>query len=188
MCIKISDWIHRVSRSHVVLSTLVIFLLFTALVLPGQSASMRMDAHDAGSPDLSFYYTAGDLYQMAKAYGETGRDAYVRMRFTFDVIWPLVYTIFLTTAISWVCRKAFAPGSLWQRANLVPIWGALLDYLENISTSLVMMRYPSHTPGVDVLAPAFTMAKWILVGGSIVLLLAGAGVRVWRWARARGKP
>jgi len=182
---KLSDWIHAVSNGWVALSTLVIFLLFTALVLPGQASKAETNARNAGSPDTSFYYTADDLYQMAEAYGEEGRRAYVEARFTFDLIWPLVYAAFLCAGISWVNRRAFEASSPWQRANLAPVLGASFDYLENVSTSLVMMRYPSETPVVDVLAAVFTMAKWIFVNGSFVLLLIGVAAGVWRWVSVR---
>ena len=182
---KLSDWMRRVSTGWVALSALVIFLLFTALVLPGQASGAGADTEAAGSPDMSFYYTIDDLYRMAEAYGEEGREAYVRARFTFDLIWPLVYTLFLSTAISWVYGKAFVSGSLWQRANLVPVLGVLLDYLENISTSVVIMRYPSPTPVVDMLAGVLTMGKWVFVGGSFALLVVGVVIGAWRWVRAR---
>ena len=181
-----SDWLHRISVSWVALTVLVIVVLFTALVLPGQASSAESGGSDAGSPDLSFFYTAEDLYRMAEAYGEQGRQDYVRVRFTFDLIWPLVYTVFLTTATSWVYGRAFAPEALWQRVNIVPVLGALLDLLENISTSVVMVRYPSPTAVVDILAPVFTMVKWVLVGTSFVLLIVGVVVGTYRWLRARG--
>ena len=182
----LSDWLHRISVSWVALTAVVIFVLFTALVLPGQASSAESDGGGAGSPDLSFFYTAEDLYRMAEAYGEEGRQSYVRVRFTFDLIWPLVYTVFLATATSWVYRRAFAPEALWQRVNIVPVLGALLDLLENISTSVVMIRYPSPTAVVDMLAPVFTMVKWVLVGTSFVLLIVGVVVGTYRWLRALG--
>lgn len=181
---RLSDWLCRISRGWVALAALVVFLLFSALVLPGQSTSAESVAGGAGSPDTSLTYNAQDLYRMAEAYGEQGRQAYIRARFTFDLVWPLVYTLCLVTAISWVFGKAFASDSLWQRANLVPLFGALFDYLENVSTSLVMYRYPNLTPVVAALAPVFTLVKWVLLGASFMLLLAGIVVAVWRWARA----
>jgi hypothetical protein len=180
---KISDWIRTISNGWVALSTLLIFLLFTALVLPAQSSRAKMETNTAGSPDMSFFYTAADLYKMADAYGEAGRVAYIRARFTFDLIWPVVYTIFLTTAISWVFRKAFEPYSLWQRMNLVPLFAALFDYLENISTSLVMQQFPNRIPLVAMLASIFTMGKWILIGSSFILLIVGVVVGVWQWLK-----
>ncbi|MGD8968182.1 MAG: hypothetical protein PVI07_11800, partial [Anaerolineae bacterium] len=83
--------------------------------------------------------------------------------------------------------RAFPRPSRWQLANLAPIFGALLDYLENVSTSIVMLRYPDQTGGVDLLAPIFTLVKWIFIGGSFALLLAGAMVGIWRWIRRRSK-
>jgi hypothetical protein len=115
------------------------------------------------------------------------RRACVRARFTFDLIWPLVYTLFLGTAISWVFGQAFAPNSRWQWANLVPLLGALFDYLENLSTSLVMLRYPDQTVVVDLLAPLFTDLKWGFLGASFALLLGGILVAVWRWMRQRAR-
>jgi hypothetical protein len=184
---RISDWLHQVSNGWVALVALAVFLLFSALVLPGQAASAETDTGNAGSPDTSFYYSADDLYHMAEAYGKQGREAYVRARFTFDLIWPLVYTVFLATAISWVYAKAFASHSRWQRANLAPLLGALFDYLENLSTSLVMLRYPNQTAVADILAPVFTLVKWVFIGGSFVLLFAGVVVGIWQWNNKRSR-
>jgi hypothetical protein len=63
----------------------------------------------------------------------------------------------------------------------------LLDYLENLATSLVMLRYPNRTPVVDTLAPVLTLVKWAFVGGSFVLLLVGIVAVVWRWIAGRSR-
>ena len=135
---------------------------------------------------MSLLYSPSDLYQMAEAHGQKGRDAYVWARWTFDLVFPLVYGAALLTALGWLCARVFAPGSLWQRANLAPVLGVFFDYLENASTSLVMLRYPDKTPVVDLLAPVFTLTKWAFVGGSIVLLLSGAIIGVRRWVQRKG--
>jgi hypothetical protein len=179
---RISDWLRGVSTGWVALSALLIFVLFSALVLPQQATRAEQETGSAESPDTSLFYSASDLYRMAESYGEQGRQAYVRARFTFDLVWPLVYTLFLATAISWVFGRAFAPDSPWQRANLASLLGALFDYLENLSTSLVMLRYPAQTPVVDTLASVFTALKWGLIGASFVLLVGGIVVVAWRWA------
>jgi hypothetical protein len=175
--IRFSRWLQRYSTGAVVLAALLVFLLFSALVLPRQS---RPQASEAGTPDLSLFYSKGDLYRWAEAYGEQGRQDYVRARFTFDVAWPLVYTFFLVTAISWLCAKAFQPGSRWQLANLAPVLGMSFDFLENIATSLVMRRFPQPTPLVDALAGIFTLLKWGFIAASFVLLLAALGTFAWR--------
>jgi hypothetical protein len=169
----------------VALVALVIFGLFVALALPAASAVADAASQGAGSPDLSFFYSVDELYRMAEAYGEEGRRVYVTQRFTFDLIWPLVYMAFLVTAISWVNARAFPEASPWQRVNLVPVLGMLLDYLENISSSLVMLRYPELSPLVGTFATLFTPVKWALVGASFVLLVVGIAAGVWRWVHGR---
>jgi hypothetical protein len=182
---RVSAWLHRVSTGWVTLVSLIVFALFIGLVLPRQAADAERDAGGAGSPDTSLWYSPGQLYEMAQAYGEEGRQAYVRARFTFDLVWPLVYAAFLGTAISWLSRVGFRSGTLWQRANLAPLLGLALDYAENVSTSLVIARYPARTPVVAWLAPLFTLAKWLFVGGSFALLALAAGAAAWRWLVSR---
>jgi len=185
MWIKVSLGLDKISNGRVTFLATVIFLLFIILILPAQSAKTRMETNNAASPDMSFFYSSGDLFQMAEAYGEQGRRAYVVTRWSFDFIFPLVYTLFLGTAVSWVYRKAFAADSLWQRINLVPVVGMLFDYCENVTTSIVMLRYPEHTAVVDTLAPVFTMVKWVFVGGSFLVLFAGIGLDLWRRIQKR---
>ena len=182
---RISDWLRRASTGWVALSALLVFLLFSVLVLPQQATKAEEETGSSDSPDTSFFYSASDLYRMAESYGEQGRQAYIRARFTFDLVWPLVYTLFLTTSIGWVFGKAFGPDSRWQRANLIPLLGALFDYLENLSTSLVMLRFPDQTPLVDALAPVFTALKWLFLGASFLLLFGGIVIATWRRIASR---
>jgi hypothetical protein len=156
-------------------------------VLPQQACKAAQEIGGADSPDTSFFYAPADLYRMAEAYGEPGRQAYIRARFTFDLVWPLVYTLFLATAISWLFGRAFAPDSRWQRANLAPLLGALCDVLENLSTSLVMLRYPAQTAVADLLAPVSTALKWGFLGASFLLLFAGIVATIWRWIKRKAR-
>ena len=188
MCKRISARLYQLSSGRVTAAALLIFVLFSVWVLPGQSAAAERYAGSAGSPDQSFVYSPSDLYRMAEAYGVQGRQAYVRARFTFDLVFPLVYTLFLVTSISWLFGKAFAPDSTWRRANLVPLWGALFDFAENVSAAAVMARYPQRTPVLDVLASLFTPLKWVFVGGSFILLLVGVVAAAWHWIGQRRSP
>jgi len=177
---RFSATLQRRATGWVTLLATVVFILFTALALPRQAAEAEIASGGAGSPDTSFWYTPTDLYQIADAYGPAGRQAYLRARWTLDLVWPVVYTVFLSLTISWVYRRAFAVESRWQLTNLVPVAGMLLDYLENSATSLVMARYPALTPGMAHLAPLFTLTKWVFVNGSFVFLLIGVVAALWR--------
>jgi hypothetical protein len=183
---KLSNLLCRVSTGWAALAAVAIFVLFTALVLPGQASNAAAETGSDVSPDTSFIYTPSDLYEMAEAYGPEGRRAYVRARFTFDLIWPIVYFAFLASTVSWLGARAFGADSYWRLLNLVPVLGVAFDYLENIATSLVMARYPAETPVVVLLAPVFTLVKWVFVGASFAGLVISAVVAAWR--RVKGEP
>jgi hypothetical protein len=182
---RFSEWLLGLSTGPLALVALVAFLLFGALVLPGQSRLAAETAGGAGSPDTYFYYGAAALYGWAEAYGTEGRQAYVRARFTFDLVFPVVYSVFLATALSWSLWMTAPRRSAWRRANLLPFVGALFDYLENVSAALVMGRYPATTPVLDHLAGLFTALKWLCLGASFIVLLAALAAalrkRLRRW-------
>jgi hypothetical protein len=156
----------------VTVSTLLIFLVFTGTILPSQSKQARAKSGDT-SPDMSFYYTVEELYEIAESYGKNGRDSYVRARFTFDLVWPIIYTLFLTSGISWLFSRSFKPVTKFREANLVPVMGMVSDYIENISASIVMLRYPEKTPIFDIATIIITPIKWVFVGGSFLILFVG---------------
>jgi hypothetical protein len=170
---SISGWMRGKAKPGVVIASLILFLLFLFFVLPGQATAANSASGDAGTPDLSFFYTSQDLYRMAEAYGVEGRQEYIRTRFTFDLVWPLVYGFFFAATISWFAKKVFPQARLWQTSNLLPVSGVLLDLLENLSTSLIMYRFPARTPVIDIVAPAFTALKWILIAASFLALSLG---------------
>jgi hypothetical protein len=180
---KISDWLYQVSNSWVALAAVVLFLLFTIFVLPAQAEKSEQQTGSSLSPDTSFTYTPAQLYQAAEVYGERGRQAYIQARFTFDLIFPVVYTVFQVILISWFSDPILKADSRWRLLNLAPFLGALFDYLENISTSLVMARYPASSPVFANLAPIFTMIKWVFVTGSFLILFVW--VLGWTWYRVK---
>jgi hypothetical protein len=171
MLTKLSNSLLKFSTGPLTLTCLVIFLIFSALVLPDQSSRAEVYSGDVGSPDTSLFYTAADLYNFAEAYGPEGRAAYIRARYTFDVVWPLVYMAFLVTAISWLVKRTNLNLTTWGRLNLLPVAGVTFDFLENFSAATVMARYPQSTALLDHLAGVFTLIKWFFVGGSFIVFL-----------------
>lgn len=175
----LSLWFYRMSTAWVAVISLVLFLAFSALVLPGQSAAAGTYSEETGSPDTSLLYTPGDLYRMAEGYGPEGRQAYIHARFTFDLAFPLVYGFFLTACGSWLLGRVIPEGKSCRILNLAPLAGVLFDFLENVSASIVIGRYPHETPIFAAITPVFTLIKWIFVGGSFVLLFILAGLTIF---------
>ena len=185
MTTRLSRWLMRASTGPVTLALVAVLVAFTIVVLPAQSEAARLAGKGAGSPDTSLWYSAADLYRMAETYGPEGRQAYVQARFTFDIVWPLVYVSGLSAALSWLLSRACAAGSRWRLANLAPLLGGLLDLGENLSTSFVMLRYPALTPILDSLAAGFTLAKWAVLAFCFLALIAAVGTLAQRAAVGR---
>ncbi|MFP4551093.1 MAG: hypothetical protein ACLFNT_09830 [Spirochaetales bacterium] len=182
---RVSNVIHRLSAGWVALLGVAVFALFTVVILPSQAAASEAETGGGPSPDQSFFYTPSDLYAMAENYGAAGRSAYIRARFTFDIIWPLAYLLFLTTSISWLTRRAFPDPSIVQRVNLLPVAATLLDYLENIGASIVMARFPQTTAVVDLATPLFTMLKWASITAAFAMLIIAGIVALVRVVTVR---
>lgn len=179
---SISEKMFSLSSGRAALASLVLFAVFIAFVLPDQAAKAEAYSGEAGSPDTSYFYSPADLYRMAEAYGAEGRLAYVQARFSFDIIWPLVYLFFLGAGISWSLARALPAGSPWRLLNLFPAFGWLFDLLENISASAVMLAFPRETFFAS-LAPIFTLTKWFFVNGSMLILFPAFLGALWTLLR-----
>ncbi len=172
---KLSSFFLNHSRGWVVLGCLAVFLIFTALTLPAQNAQADAFSGGLGIPDTTLGYSADQLYHYAEIYGPAGRAAYIRARLIFDSIFPLVYGAFLVCATSWLVVKGGLVNTNWAHLNLLPLAGILLDYLENLSTALVMARYPHPTLLLPHLAGVFTALKWGFIAVSVFAMLGLGG-------------
>ncbi|MBI9100624.1 MAG: hypothetical protein JEY91_19270 [Spirochaetaceae bacterium] len=151
------------SKSYIFLCTTIVFIIFLIVVLPGQSEKAALYTPEAGSFDTSFFYAPQVVYDTIAAYGETGRAAYIYDRWTFDLIFPFVYGLFILSAIAF---SVFRIGWVFFRSSrwiIVPIAAMVLDLLENTFLSLAMGLYPSEYSILAVCASAATVLKWLFV-------------------------
>ena len=166
--------LRRLSSKRVLAFFTVLFILTIAALPIIQESS---DNEVSKSPDMSFFYTVEELYEMAESYGAEGRRNYIIMRFTFDLVFPLIYGGFLISALGWLYD---VDGLLkWRnRVVLLPFSALLFDYLENISTATVMWFYPKRVSSVGVLATFFTPMKWILLSCAFLALIPSLIIRI----------
>ncbi|MGV8026992.1 MAG: hypothetical protein AB2L18_10585 [Anaerolineaceae bacterium] len=182
-----SEQVIKFSKKSVAIVGFIFFLAFSILFLPGQTKLTETYSAGLGSPDTFLFYTPADLYHMAETYGAAGRIAYIKARLTFDIAFPILYTFFLVTSISWFESRVLERGNEFRTANMLPFFAMLFDLLENACTAFVFSSYPTYIPFISMLAPFFTMLKWICVGSSFLFLII---VMVWyllHWIRGRQK-
>jgi hypothetical protein len=180
---KFSSWLIRISKTWVMLLALAIMILFMLFVLPGKAASSQAATGSDGSPDTTFFYPPNQLSVWAEEFGSDGRQAYIYDRWTFDLVFPLVYVAFLATGISWFHEKLTGTKPWTSLVNMLPIFAGMLDYLENICTSLFMGIYPSEIPGLAFLAAAFSALKWIVISAAFLAYFALAATALFQKLR-----
>jgi len=176
-----SDWQYRSITTR---RTIAATALFVAFVLTVAAAELMFGVLSSGPqpvPDLMPGYAPSDLYPLFERYSAEERTHFVWMRFTLDLVWPILYAGALCAWMSAALGRTVAASSALRLANLLPALAALLDALENMALSVVILRAPLRTPGVDLAASLFTLCKWSAVVVSVLALLWGLG----RMARGR---
>jgi hypothetical protein len=165
---KVSTWLLKISSTWLMITSLLVMVFFMIFVLPAQAADSANEIGSERSPDTSFFYTPEELYQMAEEYGIIGRQAYIHARWTFDLVFPLIYTSFLTVGISWFIQRLSGWRDIWKLTNLLPVIGGLFDLLENSAVTLAMSLYPVKARIPLFSASLFTPIKWALVSVSFI--------------------
>jgi hypothetical protein len=129
----------------------------------------------AGAPllDMRPGYTPETAYHLFDVLGQTGRGAYLKLLWTIDLLLPVLFGVFLSSAIR---RGAFRA---WQS---VPLLAAACDYAENITITILLLRYPVHEPAFAQLASIFTVTKLVLYASGLLLAVGGFLVRVRKTA------
>jgi len=150
----------KINWTITIIST-VIFILFLFIVLPWMSAYTARVIEVAEAPDTKLFYSAESFYEIVDAYGEEGRRIYIRLRWTFDLIWPLVYLTFFITLMIQLTRdyKTSWIGHLYWLVFVATGF----DYLENTLASFLMSIYPRRIYGLATMSSVSSSLKWLSI-------------------------
>jgi hypothetical protein len=151
-----------------VVISLLIFILFTATVLPSEAAR-SFEVGLVESIDTSFFYSATRLYQIIASYSYEVRLLYIYQRFTFDLVWPIVYGFFIISSTWYLIKDSRIPFK--NEIKYLPIIAVGFDFLENILVSLLMYLYPIQINLLGWIASIFTSLKWISLSASFILII-----------------
>ncbi len=141
----------------------------------------------ATPPDLLYHYDADTLHELLRQMGEAGRSRYVVTATTLDVLYPVVYSLFLAAALARLLDGVSGRGSLLP---LAPFAIGLADLAENAAVVAVVTAYPERRPLLEGLAGWLTSVKWslaVLVVAALLVLLARQAGRVLRARSGRNR-
>lgn len=185
MITTLSTILQKSAKGRLVLLFLALDLLFVAFILPNTEARLKAASGGVGPIDLQFFYTPEKVYSMIDAYGATGRAFYRTFELTGDIIYPIIYTLFFSLLLTWLFRRGFAGDSRWQRLTVLPVGALLFDLLENSCIVTMLSIYPTTPTLLAWLATSFTMIKWSFAIVTLLLLLAGTVMALYRGVRGK---
>lgn len=139
-----------------------VFSLFLFLVLPWMSTLSETITGTAASIDTNFSFKVLTYYEIRESFGEIGRRFYIIQRVTFDVIWPIVYTLFLIMLNTMIDK--------WKDIHIkLVLFAVVFDFLENIIAVIFMIQYPSEYETIVYMLMMSSMMKWILITAAFIL-------------------
>lgn len=159
-------------------------LIFFIVVIDFTSAPFSVPTfmkytHGTKLLDMEINYSPEKAYQMLTDYGLTGRQLYLNI-LTMDLIFPLVYSLFLMITVTLLFQKLFSPDHPIQKLNLIPLVAGLADYLENFGIATMLLNYPTKYTWVAGVTNVFTITKDLSILASLILLIiatVGIGVK-----------
>ena len=121
--------------------------------------------------DLQFFYSSEKAYSTLAQYSDEGLKQYVIAELTVDLIFPIVYALFLSFLLFKLNKKSIL--------SLFPLFIILSDYAENFSIAAIIHYLPSKLPAIVALTSLFTSLKWILIAISVLLILAALVAKLY---------
>ena len=158
-------------------------LMITGFLVNGRPfgvAELKSITGGVGILDMELLYSPDQAYAFLAVMGEAGRAFELTHIVPLDLFVPFFYALFLSTVITWFLHTWLPVESRWHRLNVVPVIGALFDYLENMGIIAMLMAYPARLPDIASITMAATLLKFAFsVLAGIIVVAAVAGWIFW---------
>lgn len=155
------------------------FLLLSLIVNFFMFGSVTPAMKKAGVLDMAGFYSVDTAYRMLEEQGNDGRQRYLLINSTLDIIYPVFYTSFylIWVALTW--------GGILSKKNkyinlvyFFPIAAFCSDYLENAGVIAMILKYPVRLEGIALATSIASAAKWIIFIILNILQLVGTGLKL----------
>jgi hypothetical protein len=166
MADKLIRFLTKLATGRLVILFVFLVIAVNAFVLPVIYPSFE-------TLDMQSSYSPEKAYQLIDSYGQAGRQYYVLIELTLDVIYPILSALMISSIIIFFFRRVFPLDSFWQKLPLLGPIVMIVDYLENTSIVTMLLAYPRQLDFVAQAANVFTVAKFALSYLALILILIG---------------
>lgn len=140
---------------------LLLVAIFNVVIMPNLAGDQQ-----AVPIDLQFAYSPERAYELVNSYSEETRYNYMIGEMTMDVLYPVVYTLFLSLTLLLLFPKN-------QKLALIPYVIFVADMLENTGIVTMLYNFPKELYTVAMLTSVFSTIKWSVVAIALLLLIVG---------------
>lgn len=150
------NYIHKIQKIKFwqALLSAVLFLLALTVLLPVMSNA----SGNINTPDSDFFYDSLRLEEIRKTYSHDDVLAYIKTRFTYDLLWLFIYGTYMVSTIAYM-TKSWKKVSILMFLYSLPLVAVSLDLLENILCSLYFLEIYQGLTGF--FAPIASQLKWL---------------------------
>jgi hypothetical protein len=150
---------------RVLVLLMLLAALFPAVLFPAAGIG-------EGRPlDLYFSYSPDQVYRYLGELGAKGRMAYARMELTWDLLFPVVYSLALMVALVIAAHSILPAASRLQYLRFFPALAVFADWGENLSLARVIHAYPDQPDALVTTASLFTSLKWVSLALAVIALV-----------------
>ncbi|MBI5849070.1 MAG: hypothetical protein HZB31_14190 [Nitrospirae bacterium] len=152
------------------IATMAVYLTMLLYTLPAVERFVPGKALFDLSPAGYSYEYAVSLLEVL---GPEGRRMYLYRQLPMDFIYPGLFAISYSLLLTWIFSKGYASDSKIINFAVIPFFGGLFDYLENICIIQLIKSYPTVSHGLVGVSSTFTILKSGFTIAFFILLLVG---------------
>jgi len=132
-----------------------------------------IEAHSGGVPilDMRISYTPDEAYELYKALGTAGRQAYRTLHLVPDMLFPISYALLFAFTGAWFLVRLLPLEHPLQWLILTPLISGMADILENLSLVVSGLAYPNRMDWMAQIASLLTKIKFGLMPAGAVFLI-----------------
>jgi len=166
--------LRKYARGWIVLMMILITWALYGYMLTSSIPKVMGYAHEMKLLDMKpVGYTVEYARELFSALGETGRHAYLYEQIPVDMVYPLFFAISYSLLLTYLFGKGFRPEDWIQNLAVIPIFGGVFDYLENIGIIYHLQTYPQLSDSLIRLTSICSILKSVFTTIFFLLLFVG---------------
>ena len=149
---------------------LVVYLVFSLFLFPYYQDQVDTIAREPLTAlDLRMQYSLEDARTLLDKMQLAGRDISRIISGRVDMVYPIVYGLFLMLLIIRLSKGLKFRHHPWLLSG--PLLAMLFDYLENFQVLRMLRQYPDISSELVRFSALMSSLKWLFVGISLLMVL-----------------